>query len=125
MGNVQHLRLALASLPSVERDVRSQAALAEGGVWVAKKSAVASMGAPVMGSLGSAAAPLGTPVSNVRRSVLRRVGAQIASKRAPAQKEQLAIMSLASVSPVHLACGGRAARGIAGVTRKVQSCAVT
>jgi len=60
----------------------------------------------------------------VRRSVQRGVGAQIASKRAHAQKEPLATMSLESVSHVHLASGGRAARRNAGVMRKVQSCAV-
>jgi len=125
MGNVQHLRLALASLLSAERDARSQAALEEGGVQVARRSAVASMGAAVMGSLGSVVALLATLVSNVRRSVQRGVGAQIASKRARAQKERLATMSLGSVCHVPLVCGGRAARRNADVTRKVRSCAVT
>ena len=53
-------------------------------------------------------------MSNVRRSVQRGVGAQIASKRARAQKERLATMSLGSVCHVPLVCGGRAARRNAG-----------
>jgi hypothetical protein len=109
----------------VERGVRSLAALVEGGVWIARRSAVASTGEAVTASLASAGALPATLGSNVRISVQRGGGVQVAPRRAPAQREQLATMSPGSASHVPPACGEKAAKRNAGVRRKVRSCAVT